>query len=278
MGVPYTYSVKGDNKMANLLWDLGNTLLKIDAFSFARHMGLIDIMLYPVLDRKHPKKAYHQLFEVLNTIKIPHKETCEATAQGEPLPPIVCKWLAGELTREQIEKYLETPLYERVPDGFFSSKREARLAESLLRAITDPEAIASSVRIIKKGINLLKECADQLDEKGYQKHTLYILSNWDSYSFDYVFHSLHLQDLFNYLDKSNLIISGDIGFVKPHDTIYEYVIQTYDLNPTDTILIDDQQENIEGAIDNGMKGILLDNGNYDEVRQKLITYGILTDQ
>ncbi len=261
--------------MANLLWDLGNTLLKIDAFSFARHLGMIDIMLYPVLDRKHPKEAYDQLFKVLNTIKIPHDESCEATAEGKPLPPIVCKWLAGELTQEQVEKYLETPLLERVPDGFFNSKREARLAESLLRSLTNPEAIASSVKIIKEGISLLKECSEQYDEKGNQRHTLYILSNWDSYSFDYVLRSLHLQDLFKYFNKSNLIISGDIGHVKPHDSIYEYVLETYSLNPFDTILIDDQQENIQGALENGMKGILLDNSNYDEVRQKLKEYGVL---
>ncbi len=261
--------------MANLLWDLGNTLLKIDAFAFARHLGLLNIMLYPVLDFKHPKKAYDRLFEILSAIELPHHDSCEATAQGKPLPPIVCKWLAGELTQEQIEKYLEIPLYERAPDGFFNSKREARLAESLLRSLTNPEAIASSVRIIKEGINLLKECSEQLDEQGNQRHTLYILSNWDSHSFDYVFRSLHLQDLFKYFNKSNLIISGDIGHVKPHDGIYNYVIETYNLNPKDTILIDDQQENIEGALENGMKGILLDNGNYDEVRQKLREYGVL---
>ncbi len=261
--------------MANLLWDLGNTLLKIDAFSFAKHLGMLDIMLYPVLDRQHPKKAYDQLFKVLETIKVPHKEPCDATAEGKPLPPIVCAWLAGELTQEQIEAYLKTPLFNKMPDGFFNSKREARLAESLLRSLTNPEAIASSVRIIKKGIALLKECAEQYDDNGKQKHTLYILSNWDSYSFDYVFKSLHLQDLFKFFDKSNLIISGDIGHVKPHDGIYDYVISTYNLNPSQTILIDDQQENIKGAIENGMKGILLDNGDYDEVREKLKDYGIL---
>jgi len=162
-----------------------------------------------------------------------------------------------------------------VPDGFFYSKREARLAESLLRSLTNPEAIASSVKIIKEGIDLLKECAEQYDSNGKQKHTLYILSNWDSYSFDYVCKSLYLQDLFNYFDKSNLIISGEIGHVKPHDSIYDYVLDTYNLNPADTILIDDQQENIQGAIENGMKGILLDRGNYDEVREKLKEYGVL---
>ncbi len=261
--------------MANLLWDLGNTLLKIDAFSFARHLGLIDIMLYPVLDRKHPTEVYDQLFALLNTIEVPQKEPCEATAQGKPLPPIVCKWLAGELTKDQVEDYLTTPLYERMPDGFFSSKREARLAESLLRSLTSPEAIASSVKIIKEGIDLLKECAEQRDQYGKQRHTLYILSNWDPYSFEYVLKSLRLQDLFSYFDKSNLIISGDIGYVKPHNGIYTYVLHTYNLNPANTLLIDDQQENIAGARENGIKGILLSNGNYDEVRTQLKEYGII---
>jgi FMN phosphatase YigB (HAD superfamily) len=262
-------------KMANLLWDLGNTLLKIDAFSIARRLGLIDMLLYPVLDFKHPKQAYEQLFRVLNTIKVNGKEPCQATAQGKPLPPIVCKWLAGELTPEQIDEYLKTPLIERMPEGFFNSKREARLAESLLRTLTNPKAIGSSLKIINEGIDLLKECAEQYDKQGKQRHALFILSNWDPYSFDYVLNQMHLKKLFEYFHKSNLIISGDIGHVKPHASIYEYVLETYNLNPADTILIDDQEENIKGAQEHGMKGILLNNGNYDEVREKLIEYGIL---
>ena len=259
----------------NLFWDLGNTLLKIDAFSFARHMGLTDMVLYPLLERKHPKVLFDRALELLALIDVPKHGHCKATAQGKQLPPVVCEWLAGRISLENALAYLEKPLSEKAPDGFFSSKREARLVKALLKTLTDPQALASAMSMIKEGMALLKECSEQYDDQGNQLHTLFVLSNWDPYSFDDIFASPHLKVLFSYFDTSNLIISGDIGYIKPHKDIYSYVLTTYELNPSDCVLIDDQHENIIGAQENGMHGILLKNGNYRQVRNELRTYKII---
>ncbi len=259
----------------NLFWDLGNTLIKIDMLAFAQHIGLLDFMLYPLLNRAHPKQILNKSLELLNMIDAPEFNYCNATALGRPLPPIACQWLSGQLPHKEVRAYLEAPLTTKVPEGFFSSQREARLVQNMLKILTDPQALVSSLSIIKEGIKLLKECAEQYDDQGNQLHTLFILSNWDPYSFEQIMNTLHLKELFSYFERSNLIISGNIGSIKPHDAIYSYVLTTYDLEPSDCILIDDQPENIIGAQKNGMHGILLKNGNYKEVRKQLRDLNVL---
>ncbi len=259
----------------NLLWDLGNTLLKVDTFSFARHMGLADMVLYPLINRTQPKEIFDKALMLLTLLSRPHQEPCDATAQGKPLPPIVCDWLAGKIPLSRANTFFEGPIDGYAPPGFFSSKREARLVERLLQTLTNPKAFASTMRLITEGMNVLQECADHSDEQGNQRNKLYILSNWDPYSFKDIITAPHLQALFSYFERSNLIISGDIGLIKPHKEIYSYVLETYQLDPASCILIDDQQENISGAQGTGMRGILLKNGDYEDVRKQLRSHKVI---
>jgi len=44
-----------------------------------------------------------------------------------------------------------------------------------------------------------------------------------------------------------VMVSSDVHLVKPEKEIYELFLQTYNLNPTECLFIDDRPENIEGA-------------------------------
>ena len=64
-----------------------------------------------------------------------------------------------------------------------------------------------------------------------------------------------------------LVISGEIGKVKPDRAIYDYLVNTYDLIPEECIFIDDNPANIAMAASLGIKGYL-----FDDDAEKLRVY------
>ena len=62
----------------------------------------------------------------------------------------------------------------------------------------------------------------------------------------------------DYLEK--VYYSNEMGMRKPDVEIYRFVIETNDLNPSETLFIDDLQANIEGASKAGLKTFLMEKG------------------
>lgn len=258
----------------NLLWDLGNTLIKIDEFAFARQMGLTDLIIYCLSTGNHPRKILLRALDFLDAIPYTRANACQTTLAGRPLPPVVCDWFAGKITDVQaLHTNKSFPII--VPEGFFTNKREEHLVKNLLKTIANPEVFAHCISIIDEGLLLLEKCANQLDEEGNNAHTLYIFSNWDKDSFNYLVKDSQMHRLFSYFKTSHQIISGNIGYLKPGDEAFFHLLTTHNLVASECILIDDQDENIRAALKNGMQGILLENTNFQKVRIKLQEYGVL---
>jgi FMN phosphatase YigB (HAD superfamily) len=239
-------------------------------------MGLIDMLLYQLVDRSSPTELLDKALEFLALLSDENSRSCSAKAQGKILPPVVCAWLSGQVALADAEAFLYGQHFEQhTPDEFFRSHREARLVKRLLQILATPEPFTASLRTIKQGLRLLEECAQQRTIDGSPSNTLYILSNWDPYSFRSMQEADHFQKLFAFFDHNKLIISGNRGYVKPHKEIYSYVLTTYGLAPSQCLLIDDQEENILGAQEIGMHGILLKEGNYDALRKELHQLNII---
>ncbi len=54
------------------------------------------------------------------------------------------------------------------------------------------------------------------------------------------------------------VLSAEIGMVKPHAAIFEYICKTYDIKPSESLFIDDSEKNIRGSEAFGIKGYLFD--------------------
>lgn len=78
----------------------------------------------------------------------------------------------------------------------------------------------------------------ELKEAGYR---LYILSNMSK---EYI-KFLRKFPVFDYFDAQ--VVSCEIGLGKPDRRIYEYLLSTYNLNPAETIFIDDRKDNVDAA-------------------------------
>ena len=75
-----------------------------------------------------------------------------------------------------------------------------------------------------------------------------------------------IKALFSHFD--GLVFSGPVGLVKPHEDIFHYLLEKYDLHPEECIFIDDRQENISGAEAVGIQGYLFD-GDAEKLRSTL---------
>lgn len=99
----------------------------------------------------------------------------------------------------------------------------------------------------------------QVKEKGY--HT-FVLSNACNRFYGYFprFYDLNSFD--------GVVVSSDIKMIKPDPEVYQYLLQTYCLLPSECLFLDDMEENILAARTAGMEGIVFQD-NYDEIRKFL---------
>lgn len=265
------------NKLAPhiLIWDLGNTLIRSNTYAFARIIGLTDFILYPLLEQKNPKKIDSIVFSLLSQINGHHEGYPSATAQGKTLPAILCQWLAGTIDHHSLTEKVKACEHLWVQQKCFSSKRQQRLVTNTIKAMLDPRKLARCMKPIPQAIRLLKECAELKDADGHKKNQLYILSNWDKESFKHLKNAPSMESLFHYFDTRHIVISADIGLIKPQPAIYDYFLKKYNLDPKNCVLIDDQIENITAAEKEGITGLQIQNGNYTQLKLQLKALGAL---
>lgn len=86
-------------------------------------------------------------------------------------------------------------------------------------------------------------------------NTIYLLSNTCELHWQHCLDTYFAgEDIHNYFDR--LFLSYEIGMRKPDQHIYEYVIETTNCNPQETIYFDDLPSNIEGGLKAGLQAKL----------------------
>ena len=97
---------------------------------------------------------------------------------------------------------------------------------------------------------------------------LYLLSNFNRR----LRGELHLAPSLLLFD--GLVISGEIGMVKPNTDIYEYLLRTHGLKAEECIFVDDRLDNIEAGEKCGIAGYLFD-GSAEKLKKYLKDEGII---
>jgi putative hydrolase of the HAD superfamily len=80
---------------------------------------------------------------------------------------------------------------------------------------------------------------------------VFVLSNMHRASFEYVRDSLGILGRFD-----GRIVSCEVGAAKPDSAIYRYLLERFDLDPAETVFIDDHQVNLDGAARFGIATVL----------------------
>lgn len=252
-----------------IIWDLGDTLFKPNSFKFAREIGLKNVISYALKDGKNPRQLEDTIFSMLHSLKKRSPSSPAARKNDKLLPALMIDWLCGHQTGQDVYAKASTCIEQWDAEGHFVSTSEKKLVDRILKAMFDPLKLARSMKPIKKGLKLLEKCAEQVDSTGAQAHKLFVLSNWDPQSFNYLYSSEHGQKVFKYFKPENVVISGNIGLMKPDPLIFDHILKEHNLTAADCILIDDQAENIEAAKECGMTGLLLEDHNYKKLKKQL---------
>ena len=129
-----------------------------------------------------------------------------------------------------------------------NSSRE--LAESnIRRSIVTQEAIAPTAELIA-----------ELREAGFR---LFVLSNMSREFIDF----LREQPVYKFFDGD--VVSCEEGIVKPEADIYNLLTERYNLNPCETLFIDDRKANIDAAEALGWQGYLFTTAKAKECCEEL---------
>ena len=100
----------------------------------------------------------------------------------------------------------------------------------------------------------LEDTVEILAELKNKQVPLFILSNWSAETYP---KAEAIYDFLNWFDGK--IISGKIGKIKPDPDIYKLLLETYDLEPRNTVFIDDRLANVEAAENLDIHGIHFQN-------------------
>lgn len=165
------------------------------------------------------------------------------------------------------EPEMETLMESAIPVLEFESGRITRqefyqkLKEiyKFKHSIADFEKVWSSVFT---GLTGLVNYARELKEN----YDLYILSNTDEIHFPLIWKEFPELHFF----EDNLMLSYELDSVKPQKEIFERALKMFDLNPEDCLFIDDRPENIKGAAENGIAGVLFT--NVEDTKRNIIKY------
>ena len=119
----------------------------------------------------------------------------------------------------------------------------------MLQAISLQEEVEPTVELIK-----------ELKAKGYK---LYVLSNMSKEYIEF----LRKLPVFDYFDYQ--VVSSEIHLGKPDPKIYNYLLEHCELNPAETIFIDDRKDNVEVAESVGIVPFHFDRRNPQQACDEL---------
>ena len=103
------------------------------------------------------------------------------------------------------------------------------------------------------------EFCEYVKKSGYD---IYVLSNADNTFHDY-FPRFAPEAWFD-----GVMVSSDVHMIKPETKIYEHFLKTYRLIPEECLFVDDRPENIEGAKNAGIPGMIF-TGDFQPIKNKI---------
>jgi 2-haloacid dehalogenase len=99
---------------------------------------------------------------------------------------------------------------------------------------------------------------------------IYGLSNWSAETFPIALSRFECLSWFN-----GVLLSGEAKMLKPDRRIFEMFLDTFRIEPSRAIYIDDRNENVEAAIELGMQGVVFRDSR--ALRVELTRAGLIVD-
>jgi HAD superfamily hydrolase (TIGR01509 family) len=209
------------------------------------------------------KKAIKQkLMKFLESIEKRDVNDIPAYDEDQEMPQIMTNWLKGTHSPSQILQKIQQEA-KLQPKSL-----EQSIINSIARMMFTPELLIKTQEWVPGAVDFVKE----LKAQGCK---VYVLTNWDAESFA-IMKTKH-SEIFDLFD--GIIVSGEVGMVKPDPAIYNHVLKTYDIDCKYTVFIDNEAMNVAAAQKLGIHGIVCkqkkgwfsSTPNIDQVRKDFYT-------
>ena len=251
------------NANVNVIFDIGGVLIqhRTSPLSVLKKIGFCGMLAY-LLKFNFLRSLRSRLFETLNQLDSVVKNDFGATDdKGKLLPGILCDWMTGHKTSAQVGKQLYT--FIKNNNKFFHNNAEKNVIAKIGKMLADPKEMIESTFPLKAGLDFARECK----RRGYR---LFILSNWDKETFQLA--QEKYPEIFELFDEQHMVISGNVGFAKPHPEIYQYMLAKHNLDPKTCIFFDDQLVNTKRAEEFGIASITCKKFTYQQMLEGLDSF------
>jgi putative hydrolase of the HAD superfamily len=157
-------------------------------------------------------------------------------------PGLICAWTFGETaaTADLALSIFADPLWYQLNRGEIT-EGQAKFAycDRLGRSPSDLDRLFLD---IKRSQDLIPGTVDLMERLVRVGYRLFALSD------NVRENVLHLRERYDFWKHfEGVVISAELGFLKPDLRIYEHLLQSFDLKPSETIFLDDVLGNVEGA-------------------------------
>lgn len=245
-----------NNTIKNVIFDLNGVVVNTAKKSFFKaipHLfkyGLLRIWRRESLSLK---KFFDQAIKDIPAT-FPTSPDKVAYHDNKPILPILNDWQCGVDVYPIILKHIEN---KNLPK---SDKKLLRLISGML---FDGKQFATSKFVILHTEQILRD----LKDAGYK---IYVLSNWDAQSFP-LFKEINseLVELFD-----GIMISGDEQLVKPNVRFYKKCLKKFRLKAKESLFVDDQSINVEGARKAGMHAFQFKHNDKKNILSHFQEHGI----
>jgi len=228
------FCCSGPLMAANIIFDLHGVLINVSHTSCIRQLPFTTIVQYLALDAPSLRGIQKDWFEFLDLLDNQKPATEAYDPSGIKIPNIMTNNLAS--IRSCAEVCSRAEHFCSINKTYFRSEAHRTFMLGLTHAIFTPSLFVGSV-------SWFDDMVDLVIEYKRQGHKVFILSNLN----DEHFAGLKAKYPHHIAFFDGAIISGLVHLAKPDPSIYEYLVETYQLDPAKTIFIDDQKENCNAA-------------------------------
>lgn len=228
-------------KTINYLVDLNGVVVSQSTYSFTRNVGW-----FSFIGAYNPNTLQATLFDYQHRVKPLQPDTPRAYYHNKFLiSQIQCDFLRGLIDSNTVLQMINTKLDEIKPA--IDSQRKVELIRSISTVMFTPKLFAPTIVRLKDGYRMVKWINAHNTPGSDDHHRIIFVSNWDKESFPLLYQNPGLGKLFDLAEE--IVISGEIGLMKPDPAFLEYVFETFNIDPENdiTFYIDDEPCNIQAA-------------------------------
>lgn len=200
----------------------------------------------------NPLRIEEEYMDFLATIESYKSGQIMASNEDRILPKIMCDWLQGLKSPEEIKTIVLAKINEmRRSIG----KRKAKLWIGITNFMFTPERLAGATIPKTATIEILQKCRRQKNYMGQRMHKIFLLTNFDLKTFELIKNDRYFKLLFDCFD--GIIVSGKVYLIKPDPALFELAFEEFGIDPDHefTIFIDDEYANIEAAMRLGKRNL-----------------------